>query len=108
MDLSTRFFTGQARAVSACNSLSHGTAECSKGSATKKGSGCCKREGGKAPGDNGPASKCCPFSKNWAPDLCAEFNAMCAPLVLDANTATCAPSVTVSILLSSACQGGKQ
>ena len=77
-DLFTRFFTGRARAVSACSvcdSLLHGTAECPEGSTAQRASGDRRREGGKAAGDSGPASKRRRFSQNWAPDICAAFNA---------------------------------
>ena len=49
----------------------------------------------KGAGDNGPASKHRRFSQNWAPDICAEFNAKgCkyAPCLRCATTVNTRPS----------------
>ena len=46
-----------------CDSLLHGTAECPEGSTAQRASGDRRREGGKAAGDSGPASKRRRFSQ---------------------------------------------
>ena len=79
-DLFTRFFTGRARSVSACalcDSLIHGTSDCPEGSSGGRSALPRKREFGKAGGVGAPAAafKTRRFSQNWAPDICAQFNA---------------------------------
>ena len=74
-DLFTRFFTGRAREVSACtvcDSLLHRTSECPEGSTAQRASGNRRHEGGRRQRTGVEARR---FSQNWAPDICAEFNA---------------------------------